>query len=72
MVKTPGNGSRQGSVDPQRPGSINFREMQGKLHSIRERMKSQGGTRFKPKASMFSDTHIQGGFQTGFIQLSQQ
>lgn len=62
-VKTPEAGSRKGSVD--RAGSVNFREMQGKLTQIRERMKSQGGSRFRGK--MFNDTHVQGGFQAGFV-----
>jgi hypothetical protein len=42
--------------------------MQGKLTSIRERMKSQGGSRFRGKP--FYDTHVQGGFQSGFVQSS--
>ena len=66
MVKTPDNNSRKESHG--RDGSINLREMQGKLYSIRERMKSTGGSRFR---NTFTDTHIQGGFQTGFVQASQ-
>ena len=39
-LKTPDT-TRKGSVDPmRRPESINVKEVQGRLHSIRERMKS--------------------------------
>ena len=59
-VTTPEAGSRKGSVD--RAASVNAREIQGKLSMIRERMKSQGGTRFRVPRGGRELYDTQGGF----------
>ena len=67
-VTTPEAGSRKGSVD--RAASVNAREIQGKLSMIRERMKSQGGTRFRVPRGGRELYDTQGAFQSGFVQSS--
>lgn len=54
-------------TDGQSRGSVNMKEYQKKLHSVRQKLKSQNGSRF---SRGFQDTNFTGGYQAGFFSTS--